>query len=40
VGGLVVDLERILVVEELEVERVRHMSRCTTNGYDDLPLQH
>ena len=33
VCGLVVDLERILVVEEIEVERFRHTGKCITNGY-------
>ena len=37
VGGLVVDLERILVVEKIEVERVRHHRQCITTGYGCLP---
>jgi hypothetical protein len=33
VGGLVVDLERVLVVEEVEIERFRHTAHCITNDY-------
>jgi hypothetical protein len=35
VSGLVVDLERVRVVELVEVEElVRHSSECNTNEYD------
>jgi hypothetical protein len=37
VGGLVVDLERVFVVEEIEVERFRRTSKCITPGYGCLP---
>ena len=34
VGGLSVDLERILFVEQIQIEQlVRHMPNCNTNGY-------
>ena len=35
VGGLGVDLERVLVVEQIEIEPVvRHSGNCITNGYE------
>jgi hypothetical protein len=35
VGGLGVDLERVLVVEQIEIEPVvRHSGDCNTNGYE------
>jgi len=35
VGGLGIDLERVLVVEQIEIEPVvRHSGNCITNGYD------
>jgi len=35
VGGLRIDLERILVLKEIKVEELTaHVSECNTNGYE------
>ena len=37
VGGLGVDLERVLIVKQIEIEPVvRHLVHCNTNGYEPL----
>ena len=34
VGGLSVDLERIGVVQPVEIEQLTHNPECITNGYE------